>query len=195
DTEFSHPKTDEGCEEGNMPVPICVCFHELRTGVPLSLWDAELYVPSPITFTDNDLFICYNAGAEFGIFNILGWQLPIHTLDLMSVYRQEICLIPKEDTSYALAAALEHYKIETPLQKEYKKQLQTRCIQGFPFTDDEKRKILKYCMEDTTEMVKLMDHLPEVDLPRFLSYGRYMKSVASIEQTGLPIHMETYRTL
>jgi hypothetical protein len=195
DTEFTHPITKEGGREGNLPTPICVCFHELHSGVSFSLWDEELHIPSPITFTGNDLFICYNAGAELSIFTVLGWPLPTHLLDLMVVYRQEICLIPKEDTSYGLSAALEHYKIETPLQKEYKKKLQERCIEGFPFDEADKRKILKYCMEDTTEMVKLMRCLPEVSLTRFLSYGRYMKSVAAIEQTGLPVHMDTYRTL
>src|SRR5215471_4029333 len=92
--------------EGNLPVPICVCIHEYRSGAFRSLWGEALQITSPIRFTDHDVFVCYNAGAELGIFNILGWDLPIHVLDLLAVYRQERCLIPKEDFRYRLTDAL-----------------------------------------------------------------------------------------
>jgi hypothetical protein len=191
DTEY-FPRNNR---EGNLPVPICVCLHEYRAGTSLSFWGEGLHIPSPIHFTDRDVFICYNAGAEFGICNILGWDLPTHTLDLLAVYRQERCLIPKEDFRFRLTDALQFYEIETPLTKVYKDEMHKLCLRGFPYTHEERSRILTYCMEDTQELISLLKRLPEIDLQRFLSYGPYMKAVTHMEQAGTPVCMRTYETL
>ena len=191
DTEFFHP----GKNEGNIQVPICVCVYEVRTKASFSLWCENLRMKSPFPFSERDVFICYNAGAEFATFNVLGWPLPLCTLDLLPVFRQQICLIPREDDRYGLAAALEYYGISTPLSKEYKSTMRDLCLRGFPFSNSERARILAYCMTDTTEMLTLMEHLPEVDLNQYLSYGRYMRAVAHMEQTGLPVCTRTHTTL
>ena len=60
------------------------------------------------------------------------------------------------------------------------------------WSDDEKRKILEYCASDVTGTVALFSKMaPSIDWPRALLRGRYMKAVARMERTGVPIDTGT----
>jgi hypothetical protein len=67
DTEFA-PRTDGSID------PRCAVFLELYSGEPpLRLWEDDLRALKALPFdTRNDLFVCYSAGAEIGVFLELG---------------------------------------------------------------------------------------------------------------------------
>ena len=53
-------------------------------GVVGVLWTDELQSldQPPFRMDEGSLYICYNAAAEFSAHHSLGWDLPIHCLDL-----------------------------------------------------------------------------------------------------------------
>jgi DNA polymerase I-like protein with 3'-5' exonuclease and polymerase domains len=59
---------------------------------------------------------------------------------------------------------------------------------GGPWSDTEKKSILKYCEGDVDALGRLLPAmLPQIDLPRALLRGRYMAAAAAMEHAGIPI--------
>ena len=59
--------------------PRCALFLELYSGRETRLWQDELAVLTALPFDiRNDLFVCFSAGAEIGVF--LELDLPLHTM-------------------------------------------------------------------------------------------------------------------
>jgi DNA polymerase I-like protein with 3'-5' exonuclease and polymerase domains len=64
------------------------------------------------------------------------------------------------------------------------------------WSDDQIRKILDNCASDVTGTAALFSKMaPSIDWPRALLRGRYMKAVARMERTGVPIDQKLHRHL
>ena len=64
------------------------------------------------------------------------------------------------------------------------------------WTGEERRKILDYCASDVDGLVALLPRMaPSIDWPRALLRGRYMKAVARMERTGIPIDATLHRAM
>lgn len=79
-----------GATNGNRPVPRCLVALELRTNRLLRFWHDELISMkrSPYAIDADALFIAYYASAEFTCHLALGWELPVHVLDLFVAFRK-----------------------------------------------------------------------------------------------------------
>src|SRR5262249_17046176 len=74
--------------DGDRPSPVCLVARELRSGQLVRLWHDELGPEPPYPLTEQDLFVAFNAAAEFSCHRVLGWPMPARTLDLMAEFRQ-----------------------------------------------------------------------------------------------------------
>ena len=64
------------------------------------------------------------------------------------------------------------------------------------YTESEKRGILAYCESDVTALGELFVRMaPDLDVPRALLRGNYMKCVAHMEHTGIPIDVSFHDAL
>ena len=81
DTEFH-----TGQVRGNMPVPVCICAVELRSGRRYRIW-CEPGTTFPNPFPPDALFVAFAASAEWGCFLALGWELPRYVCDLYAEFR------------------------------------------------------------------------------------------------------------
>jgi DNA polymerase-1 len=76
-----------------------------------------------------------------------------------------------------------------------KEAMRSLAIRGGPWTESEWKDLLEYCGEDTG-LVLLLDRMgPDLDLLRALLRGRYMKAVAQMEHTGIPINADAVRQI
>ena len=130
------------------------------------------------------------ASAEFGCFLELGWPLPENVLDLYVEHRVEtngektLC-----GDGFLGALALRGLGHIDAGEKEEMRRL---ILDQQQWSDDEKRKILDYCASDVIGTVALFSKMaPSIDWPRALLRGRYMKAVARMERTGVPIDTGT----
>jgi DNA polymerase I len=73
DTEFQAP-------DGEQNRPVCLCARDQKSGREVELFFDQ---PAECPFDlQNDLFICYNASAEWKTFLALCWGTPEHIVDL-----------------------------------------------------------------------------------------------------------------
>jgi hypothetical protein len=66
------------------------------------------------------------------------------------------------------------------------------AMRGGPWSEFERRELLNYCEDDVRRLYKLLPAmLPELDLPRAVLRGRYMRAATLMEWAGVPIDTET----
>lgn len=172
---------------GDRPHAVCLVARELWSGRVIRQWLTD-QVPSqpPFDVGPKSLFVAFFASAELGCFLALGWPMPAHVLDLYVEFR---CLAngllrPGE---FGLLGALTHYGLDC-MDASEKRSMQELAMRGGPYTENEQVALLDYCQSDVDAMPKLMDKMiGQIDLPRALLRGRYMRAVASMEHTGIPI--------
>ena len=80
DFEFSQPT-------GEIPRPLCVVWHEWRTGSGGRLWVEDQNVSPPYPTGEGVCYVGYYLSAKFQCHLALGWTLPEHALDLYVEYR------------------------------------------------------------------------------------------------------------
>ena len=179
---------------GEHPDVICVAWHEERSGNTFRLWRDELTGAPPYPIGDDVLFVCFVANAELGCHLALGWPLPKHVLDLNPVFRciTNSRIVPE---GRGLLGALAYFHMPSGNNKR-KAELQKRCAQGWPFTEEEQATILLYCASDVEALVKLLPKvLSHIDLETALHWGEYVAASALMEQRGVPIDMELFPRL
>ena len=65
------------------------------------------------------------------------------------------------------------------------------ALRGGPYSAEERTDLLAYCETDVTPLADLLlTMMPGIDLPRALLRGRYMKAVARMEETGVPVSVD-----
>jgi hypothetical protein len=77
-----------------------------------------------------------------------------------------------------------------------KDNMRALALRGGPWSADEREALLNYCTQDVNALEKLLTPMhPKIDLDRALLRGQYMKAVAKMEHTGVPIDTPALNTL
>ncbi|MCA9467917.1 MAG: hypothetical protein KC643_21070 [Nitrospira sp.] len=183
-------------EPGDIQRPICLVAHELLKGKTIRVWESELLGLShpPYAVGKNSLFVAYYASAELGCHLALGWPLPEHVLDLYAEFR---CATNGKVTpcGWGLLGALVYFGLQgrDSLEKEAMREL---ALRGGPWTPQEQVDLLAYCESDVQALVALLSKMgPQLDIPRGLLRGRFMRAAACMEWTGVPIDTPAFHTL
>jgi hypothetical protein len=149
---------------GERPDVVCLAAHEWRSGRTLRLWRDELdkLGGQPPYRIDRDvLFVNFVANAECACHLALGWPLPARVLDLSPAFRN---LTSGRSTpeGKGLLGALRYYGFSNTDQK-LKDAMRDRIMCGWPFTSEERAKILTYCAGDVDDLSRLLARmLPEI---------------------------------
>lgn len=185
-----------GQTSGNPPEVRCMVAKELRSGRTLRLWTdqlSKLSVP-PFGLGFDTLFVAYFASAEMNCFLSLGWPLPYCVLDLYVEFRNMTNGRPLL-AGNGLLGALIHFVLDCIGTAE-KTEMRELALRGGVYADSEKSALLDYCEDDVLALERLLPKmLPQVVLPLALHRGRYMKAVAVMETTGIPIDSIVQRQL
>ena len=183
-----------GGHEGNPPRPVCMVAKELRGGQEWRLWRGDFGPSPPFPTGPDSLFIAYYASAELGCFRALDWPMPTNVLDLFAEFRART-----NGTDWlegrGLLAALQYFKVDGigAIEKQGMREL---ILRGPPWTEQQRADILDYCSSDVYALERLLPRmLPDIDLPRALQRGRYMRAAAVVEFTGVPIDMDKLNEL
>jgi hypothetical protein len=183
-------------DPGERPWPLCMVAQEVQTGRVIRLWRDELLAldQAPFNIGADALFVAYFASAEFGCLLELGWPLPESVLDLYVEHRvatngeKTLC-------GDGLLGALALHGLGH-IDAGEKDEMRQLILDRHNWSDGDKRKILDYCSTDVTGTVGLFSKMARsIDWPRALLRGRYMKAVARMERTGVPIDTVLYQDL
>ncbi len=189
DFEFSAPS-------GGLPEVRCLVAHEFRSGKRLRFWEEELQAMSvpPYSTGPESLFVAYYASAEMGCHLALGWPLPDNVIDLFVEFRNLTNGAPVT-CGNGLIGALTYFGLDTITAVE-KAEMRDLAIRGGPYTLAERQALLDYCESDVFALERLLLRMEgNLDVPRALLRGRYMKAVARIETAGIPIDVRTFEAI
>ena len=182
--------------EGNPPVPVCMVVREWPSGRTSRYWqdDLKVMVAAPFPTGDKALCVAFYASAEMDCFDVLGWTLPEHVLDLFAEFR---CLTNGLRLAHGsgLLGALMHFGLPTS-GGEKKDALRDLVLTGGPWSPAEQLAILDYCESDVVALAELLSTMQDqIDWPRALLRGRYMKAVSRIQMNGVPLDEEALARL
>ena len=191
DTEFN------GLTGENQHV-VCLVAKELISGREVYLFEDELrnLKQPPYRIGKDSLFIAYYASAEFGSHLFLGWDMPENVLDLYSEFRNKTNGL-STPAGNGLLGALVYYGLSGITAAE-KQSMRNLILRGGPWSPGEQKDILEYCKSDVDAAARLflkMGAENDIDMDRALLRGRYMKAVAHMEWTGVPIDTDLLRRL
>lgn len=188
DFEFYQP-------EGEPPRPICMVAQNYFTGEMRHawLWD-DPHPECPIPLGPDVLYVAYNAGAELGCHQALGWDLPVHVLDLYIEFRVLTCgRFPPG--GHGLLGALNWFGLGDISAAE-KDTMRDLAIRGGPYSANERAALLDYCTSDVKALAQLLPRMwAGIDLRRALIRGRYAKAASKVESTGIPIDTKIFAQL
>ncbi len=185
-----------GSKPGERPEPVCLVAHEVRSGKRVRIFQDELVQlkSPPYDIDASALFVAYLASAELTCHLSLGWEMPIHVLDLYVEFKN-MTNGYKLTQGAGLLGAMAHYGFEC-LSVAEKTEMRDLVLRGGPWTSQEKASLLEYCESDVVALAKLLEvMLPRIDIPHAILRGRYMRVVAEIEDRGVPIDMEALKLL
>ncbi len=192
DFEF-HPASGR---EGNPPGPVCMVVREWPSGRTSRYWQGDLrrMATAPFPTGEKALCVAYYASAEMDCFHVLGWGYPTNVLDLFTEFR---CLTNGLHPAHGsgLLGALMHYGLPS-IGGEQKDSMRDLVLRGGPWGPDEERAILDYCETDVSALSILLTAMQgQIDWPRALLRGRYMKAVSRIQMNGVPLDVDTLKRL
>jgi DNA polymerase I len=179
---------------GERPDVVCLVAHEWRTGRTLRLWRDELGERPPYRTDAAALFVCFVANAECACHLALGWPMPTKVLDLSPEFR---CITNGRATpeGKGLLGALRYYGLDAIGAKQ-KDAMQRRVMQGWPFTPEERQRVLQYCESDVDALRRLLPKmLPRIDPGIALYRGEFVAASALMEHRGVPIDMAMFTKL
>ena len=177
---------------GENPSPVCLVAKELYSGQVIRLWEGELrrLKDPPYSMSEDSLFVAYYASAEFGCHLALNWPLPENVLDLFVEFRNLTNGSPPP-CGNGLLGAMSYFGLGA-MEFVEKDAMRELAMRGGPYTSDERIALLDYCESDVIALEKLFPKMEaEIDFPRALLRGRYMKAAAKIEYTGVPIDTDS----
>jgi len=179
--------------DGEIPIPVCMVAHEIRSGRRVRLWQDQLSEP-PYRLSANALFVAYYASAELNCHLALKWPLPVYVLDLCIEFKNLTNGL-NLPAGRGLLGAMSYFRLDSlsVLEKDEMRQL---ALRGGPWTAEEKESLLTYCESDVKALALLFERMAhKIDLPRALIRGRYMKAVARMESLGVPIDVPMLQEL
>lgn len=186
--------TEYVARDGDCPDPVCVVAHELRSGREERVWLAQgsthppKSIPCPYDLGKDVLFVSFMASAELGVHLAQGWNIPCKVLDL---YVEHLRITNGKDRPHGagLLGAMTSYGLRS-MSAGVKDACRDLIMEGGPWDVGEQERILAYCAVDvagTRDLFLAMVALGHIDLDRALIRGRYMATVARVEQNGVPI--------
>lgn len=180
DFEFNQP-------DGGTPRPICMVARNLKSGQTRRVWLWEnSRAVCPIPVGPDVLYVGYLTSAELSCHLALGWDLPIHVLDLYVEFRWLTCGLGRPAQHSLLDC--QHWFGLYGINRGEKNAMRQLAMRGGPYTEEERVAILDYCESDVVALADLLPKMwPLIDLPRALIRGRYMKAVSHVERVGIPI--------
>ena len=179
---------------GERPDVVCLCAKEMRTGQPLRLWRDQLGAAPPYRTDARVLFVCFVANAEGSCHLALGWPLPAKIFDLSPVFRS-VVNGREAPLGKGLLGALGYFNIDS-IGARRKDGMRKRILEGWPFTVEERRQILDYCLSDIDALAVLLPKLlPHVELDTALHWGEFAAVSAVMEHRGVPIDKEIFEQL
>lgn len=186
-------------ENGGLPDVLCMVAYILNANLQhvrtIRLWRGEFGPTPPFDIGRDTLFVAYSAWAEMTCFLQLGWQFPVHILDLHTAY---LCV-----TNILLA----HDPDDEKQRKKQRKRLPDACraygIEGWEHIDKDsiaadiggghwrkygREGVLLYCEEDVRKSMHLLRQMlhgyagfPPIDVERVLHWSNYSaKCIARI---------------
>ena len=192
DFEF-HPARNH---EGNPPVPVCMVVREWPSGITRRHWQTDLQQMSTAPFPTSDAALCvaFYASAEMDCFHVLGWEPPANVLDLFAEFRCQTNGLHLAHGS-GLLGALRHYDLPS-IGGEQKDAMRDLILTGGPWNPAEGLAILDYCETDVVALDNLLTAMQDqIDWPRALLRGRYMKAVSRIQMNGVSLDVAVLETL
>jgi DNA polymerase I len=180
---------------GERPDVVCLAARELRSGRTLKLWRDELGELPPYRTDRGALFVCFVANAECACHLSLGWRLPARVLDLSPAFRNLVNGLWTPEGK-GLLGALRYYGLDAISAKQ-KDAARQRVMQGWPFTPEERERILRYCLSDVAALERLLWRvLPKINhLGVALHHSEFAAASALMEHRGVPIDMEVFSQL
>ncbi len=176
--------------EGNLPVPVCMVLREWPSGRTSRYWQSQLQqmITAPFPVTKNALWVAYYASAELDCFDALGWTHPVNVLDLFAEFRwltNGLHLLHGNN----LLGALLYFGLPT-IAGEQKDFMRDLVLTGGPWNPQQQLDILDYCESDVVALGNLLraKHT-QIDWPRAIQRGRYMKAVSRMQMNGVPIDL------
>lgn len=182
--------------KGNLPIPVCMVVREWPSGRTARYWQNDLkkMANPPFPTGDRALVVAFYASAEMDCFYVLGWKLPTNLLDLFAEFRWLTNGIRLAHGS-GLIGALIYHGLPSILG-EQKDAMRDLILTGGPWSHEEELAILDYCETDVVALAHLLTEMhDQIDWPRALLRGRYMKAVSCIQMNGVPLDMELLKTL
>lgn len=188
DFEFRQP-------DGERPDPICMVALELYSGVTLRFGPSELcgLTAAPFGNSTDVLVVAYYAVAEMNCYLALGWSLPLNLIDLYAEFSNATNGTQRAN-GRSLLGALVHYGL-TGINFAEKESMRSLAMRGGPFSSDEMRELLEYCESDVRALAALLPRMEPLELDYALLRGRYVRALARVEATGVPIDSETLARL
>ena len=172
--------------DGGLPEPVCLVAKEMRSKKTIRVWEEELRQLSeaPFDVGVRSVFVAYFASAELGCFSVLGWEPPVNVIDLYVEFRNTTngLYIPNGD---GLLGAMAWYGLDSisAVEKESNRDL---VLRG-DYALEDRNRIINYCENDVISLEKLFQAMsPSLPFQSLLR-GRYMRAVAAMERTGVPI--------
>lgn len=185
DFEFSQPS-------GERPTVVCLVareFHSKRL-VRIGMDDLAAMDGPPFDVGERSLFVAYFSSAEWNCFLSLGWPVPIRVLDLWAEFKN-MFNGGKPPAGFGLLGCLAYFGFDS-MDATEKTAMRDLAMTGGPYTSDEMLALLDYCQTDVDALDKLLPvMLPNIDFPRAVHRGRYMRAVAAMEHAGVPIDVAT----
>jgi DNA polymerase I len=187
--------------DGNPVTPVCLCAKSLITGQEWRVF-AEPGAPNPLPVDTDVLYVCFAAPAEWSYFLAMGWELPPTIIDLYAERMMQTCndkesegnLRGKRSTP-SLLRSMAAYGLDAMSAAE-KEEMRNLILRGQPFTDDERTRILDYCMEDVSNTAALFEAMfEELNLPYAIGRGNFTRVVAWWEHNGIPVDVPAYKRL
>lgn len=189
DFEFSQPL-------GERPQVVCLVAVEFRSKqvIRLGMRELENLKSPPFDVGPDSLFVAYFSSAEWNCFLSLGWELPTYVLDLWCEFKCNQNGLPAPPAGFGLLGCLSHFGLDSMAATE-KQEMRELAMRGGPYTDSEMLALLDYCQTDVDALDRLLPAMiGGIDFPRAIHRGRYMKAIARMESTGVPIDVDTLST-
>ena len=175
-----------------LPVPVCMCAIDQRTGQEIFLWRKQLLElrQAPFGTGPRDLIVAYSASAELGCFLQLGWRLPENILD---PFLETAALTNGNSTLWAhkwragLLDALQIFGLHG-IDAGEKDEMRDLILNHETYDPDQRRRIRDYNRSDVIATSALLLAIADrIDMPYALLRGRYQKPVTSYEIIGIPV--------
>ena len=183
------------CAPGERPKVVCLVAREFHSKQLIRLGLDEISgMDCPFDTGTKALFVAYFSSAEWNCFLSLGWDIPIRVLDLWCEFRN-LCNGATPPVGWSLLGCLAYFGLGS-MGAADKQSMRELALSGGPYSEEQMSALLDYCQSDVDALERLLPRmLPVIDFRRAVHRGRYMRAVASMEHTGIPVDTHTLALL